>query len=117
MVQCAAYVDTVITMNSIIDGRLTTRITRLLEMERILRSRTWLKDLPKMAEVINSLQIPITDTQRSRAKEESLQDRRETPKEGKVRAKERTEKREEISSPRSRWRKRLAREELSVPAF
>ena len=117
MVPFVAYVDMVTMTNQITDGRLTTQITRLPGMERILRSKIWLKDLPKMAEVINSLQIPITDTQRSRAKEESLQDRRETPKEGKVRAKEKMEKREEISSPRSRWRKRLAQEEPIVPAF
>ena len=116
MVPFVAYAGMVTMMNLITDGRLTTQITKLLGTERILRSKIWLKDLPRMEEVINSLQIPITDTQKSRAKEESLQDRQETPKEGKVRAKEKKEKREEISSPRSRWRKRLAREELSVPA-
>ena len=117
MVLFVAYVDMVTMTNLITDGRLTTRIIKLLGTVRILRFKIWLKDLPKMEEVINSQQIPIIDSRKRRAKGEAHRERRETPKEEKVRAKEKTEKREETSSPRSRWRKRLAQEELTVPAF
>ena len=117
MVPFVAYVGMETMMNPTTDGRLTTQTTKLLGTVRILRFKIWPKGLLKMEEVINSHQIPIIDSLRRRAKGEARRERRETPKEEKVRAKERTEKREETSSPRSRWRKRLAREELIVPAF
>ena len=117
MVLFVAYVDMVTMTNLITDGRLTTRIIKLLGTVRILRFKIWPKGLLRMEEVINNQRIPIIDSLKRRAKGEARRERRETPKEERVKARERTEKREEISSPRSRWRKRLAQEELIVPAF
>ena len=70
-----------------------------------------------MEEVTSNKRILIIDSPKRRAKGVARRERRETPKEERVKARERTAKREEISLPRSKWRKRPAREELIVPAF
>ena len=70
-----------------------------------------------MEEVTNNKRILMLDSPRRRAKEVARPELRETPKEARVKARERTERREEINLPKSKWRKRPAREELIVPAF